>query len=517
MRIYMTLTGCTTVEGFDSGQHVLDMPLVLHHFKHSLKRQLARCLARMSISAPPTTVTKTRVIDTVATDHSLLGSPIAHLPPELLIEVFAFCAVADTLSPLALGSVCRFWKEVVDFSPRIWQVITLDDRVGSIALAQRQASLWLARSAPLPFDITLRASSPDVLLPLLSPCLREIGRWYRFTLSGHRQESVSLTDLDIKSMERLCIVIRSDDGVFEDAELPRSTFQEHSPMWPGEAVMNIWMTGLPPSRSLSPLHFTTITIVDTSFQIHLTAPAILDFLGACPELRTLDFEAYIYSDERDSLPSPMVSLPRLSSLSLKSTSLTRAILSSINAPNLSELYLSYLNVDFDILIEGHDDGDSEDEANDFSRSPSSDHATGMGLRKLISRCNPPIRILEMDYSDMRTKDFLYVFDRLTTLEDFVIVASDMSDTVIRHLRPFWANNGTEMRVRLPFLQRLVLLHCHRLTGDIVVDVMKSRVQCTDSLSSPATLSEVTVSECEGFTNHHAQLLRKELGNRFKDD
>ncbi|KAK0201735.1 hypothetical protein DFS33DRAFT_1015602 [Desarmillaria ectypa] len=493
------------------------MHLGLHHFKFSLQRQLARCLASMTISAPPTTTAKARVIGTVVTSHSLLGSPIAHLPPELLIEVFAFCAAADALSPLALGSVCRFWKEVVDFSPRIWQVITLDDRVGSVALAQRQASLWLARSAPLPFDLNLHSSSPDFLFPLLSPCLHELGRWHRFTLSGHRQESVTLTDLDIKSMERLYIVIRSDDGDFEDVELPRNTFLEHSPMWPGEAVMNVWMTGLPPFRSLSPLHFTTITIVDTSFQIHLTASAILDFLGACPVLRTLDFEAYIYSDERDSLPSPMVSLPHLSSLSLKSTSLTRAILSSINAPNLSELYLSYLNVDFDILIEGHDNGDSDDEANDFSRSPSSDHATGMGLRKLISRCNPPIRILEMDYSDMRTKDFLYIFDRLTTLEDFVIVASDMSDTVIRHLRPFWTNNSTEMRVRLPLLQRFVLLHCHRLTGDIVVDTMKTRVQFTDCLSSPATLSEVMVSECEGFTDRHAQLLRKELGNRFKDE
>ncbi|KAG7443053.1 uncharacterized protein BT62DRAFT_982220 [Guyanagaster necrorhizus] len=463
------------------------------------------------------TVVKTRVIDTAVTNRSLLGSPIAQLPPELLIEVFTLCAVADALSPLALGSVCRFWKEVVDFSPRIWQVITLDDRVGSVAFAQRQASLWLARSAPLPFDVNLHASSPDVLFPLLSPCLPEIRRWHCFTLSGHRQESVSLTDLDIKSMDRLYIVIRSDDGDFEVTELPRTTFLEHSPMWPGDAVMNVWMTGLPPSRSLLPLHFTTITIVDTSFQIHLTASAILNFLGACPELRTLDFEAYIYSDERDSLPSPTVSLPHLSSLSLKSTSLTRAILSAINAPNLSELYLSYLNVDFNILIEGYDNGDSEDEANDFSRSPSSDHATGMGLRKLISRCNPPIRILEMDYSDMRTKDFLYVFDRLTTLEDFVIVASDMSDTVIRHLRPFWANNHTEMQVRLPLLQRLVLLHCHRLTGDILVDVINSRVQYTDSLSSPAILSEVTVSECEGFTDRHAQLLRKELGNRFKDE
>ncbi|KAK0464577.1 uncharacterized protein EV420DRAFT_1050826 [Desarmillaria tabescens] len=494
------------------------MLLVLHHFQLSLRRQLARCLASMTILAPPTTMVKARVIGTVVTDHSSLSSPIAYLPPELLIEVFAFCAAADGLSPLALGRVCRFWKEVVDFSPRIWQVITLDDRVGSIVLAQRQASVWLLRSAPLPFDVNLHASSPDHLFPLLSPCLRELDRWHRFTLSGHRQESVILTDLDIKSMERLYIVIRSDDGDFEDEELPRATFLEHSPMWPGEAVMNVWMTGLPPSRSLPPLHFTTITIVDTSFQIHLTASAILDFLGACPELRTLDFEAYIYSDERDSLPSPMVSLPYLSFLSLKSTSLTRAILSSINAPNLSELYLSYLNVDFDILIEGHDNGDSEDEANDFSRSPSSDHATGMGLRKLISRCNPPIRILEMDYSDMRTKDFLYVFDHLVTLEDFVIVASDMSDTVIRHLRPFWANNGTEMQVRLPLLQRLVLLHCHRLTGDIVVDVMKSRVQYTDRLSSPAaTLSELMVSECEGFTDSHAQLLRKELGNRFKDE
>ncbi|TFY73216.1 hypothetical protein EWM64_g10796, partial [Hericium alpestre] len=56
-----------------------------------------------------------------------------------------------------------------------------------------------------------------------------------------------------------------------------------------------------------------------------------------------------------------------------------------------------------------EEGDSDDEWPDFSQSPYSDHATGMGVRSLLRRSNPPLRVLEMDYADMRTKDFRWLF------------------------------------------------------------------------------------------------------------
>ena len=77
-----------------------------------------------------------------------------------------------------------------------------------------------------------------------------------------------------------------------------------------------------------------------------------------------------------------------------------------------------------------DPGDSDDEANDFSRSPWTDHATGMGLRNLFRHGIPPLRELIMDYADLRTKDFKWLFERMPELELFYIVASDLSDNVV---------------------------------------------------------------------------------------
>ncbi|EED81811.1 predicted protein [Postia placenta Mad-698-R] len=121
------------------------------------------------------------------------------------------------------------------------------------------------------------------------------------------------------------------------------------------------------------------------------------------------------------------------------TCAVRTFLAHIDAPRLIELYLEHTNVDFPIQYDPYagstEDGDSDDEANDFSQSPWSDHATGMGLRALMQRSKPQLEVLEMTYADMRTKDFLWCFEQLNALREFRIVASDMSDTVIQALAP----------------------------------------------------------------------------------
>ena len=74
-------------------------------------------------------------------------------------------------------------------------------------------------------------------------------------------------------------------------------------------------------------------------------------------------------------------------------------------------------------------------------------------------------------------------------------------------------------MRLPRLQRLELSNCNELSGDVLLDVLSARVRLTDRL--PAwegnTLKEVIISDCPGFKWQHAELLRKELGDRVKRD
>jgi len=95
----------------------------------------------------------------------------------------------------------------------------------------------------------------------------------------------------------------------------------------------------------------------------------------------------------------------------------------------------------------------------------------MSLRRLISRSQPPLEILDMNLSDMRTKDFAWVFDRVPHLKQFSNVGSDMSDMVVRFFGPVSISGGGNafayqqpMRLRLPQLTTLKLISCRSSLG-----------------------------------------------------
>lgn len=303
--------------------------------------------------------------------------------------------------------------------------------------------------------------------------------------------------------------------------------------------MNIWLTRLPNEIS-TPLQFTTLSITEQSLCSTLPDPAaVLGLLQACPRLESFTLSGWKNPEVHEFHNLPVVSLPRLHTMHLRRTTLARAILSNVDVPSLSKLYLANLNVSYNVGSEFYEPGDSEDEAHDYSQSPWSDQATGMGLRNLITRCSPPIKTLEMDFSDMRTKDFIYVFDRLTQLEDFLIVASDMSNAVIRLLKPYdeaaladsssWTSTSQEtdhdtclspspsLSVRLPRLRNLELYNCHRMSGDAVVETLMQRVRYTDRFTPADTMQELIIDDCDLFKAGHEEILSKEFGRRFRLD
>ncbi|PFH53974.1 hypothetical protein AMATHDRAFT_136349 [Amanita thiersii Skay4041] len=452
---------------------------------------------------------------------------ITKLPPELLTEAFIFATHIDPLVPLRLRCVCRWWRCIVDSSPSIWQRLLLSDKV---AHSRYRALLWTKKSLPLPFDINLDITDSDTLLPHLSSLVAFVDRWRTVKLNDAWE--VRLVDFQLSPASLRTLVIDIQDSEFDEWEVfsvpqPKPIITT-SLKNPSTYAMNITLTRLPQPHLLTPFSFTHLEINESHFGGHQTHPfRVLSFLTMFPALQCFEFAGWPHDDEAHNELFPIVHLPDLHTLSLRNTCSARAILSHIYAPQLRVLYLYHLNVDFRLLQLGAgaslpEPGDSDDEANDYSQSPWSDHATGMGLRKLIMRCNPPIRVLEMDFSDMRTKDFKFVFESLPTLQEFMIVASDMSDTVINLLRPyrkFGVNEaeGGMMVVRLPALQRLELFSCQRLSGGVIVDALGSRVAYTDQHSSGDTLSDVSIVNCEGFTSMHGQTLSRVLGRRLRLD
>lgn len=443
-----------------------------------------------------------------------IAAPILILPPELLIDIFAFCVANEGLAPLTLREVCRWWHTLVDGSPRLWQTIHLNDAYGT-RLPQQQAVLWTTKSQPFKYDIELKVVDPQAILPLLSPLLSSIDRWRSFRIAGNNNDELLSPEFKLTqdTLTHLHLCLHDNDQDEWDDDEPRITFSPISPDDISTYALNLWIAKLPSPRLLPSLHFVHVTIAEGGEAgLHTQPIEILEFLTACPELESFFLSGYQHDNAIYDL-LPIVNLPNLITLHLKSTCFARAILSSLHTPRLQNLYLSHLNVDFELMGYYQEDGDSEDEAHDFSQSPSSDQATGMGLRTLINRSHPPIRVLEMDFCDMRTKDFVYVFDRLRHLEDFHIVASDMSDTVIGLLRPFYSPAKNAM-LRLPILRKLKLTNCQRLSGEAIVYSLSERVRFARKYPAH-TLWDVSISGCDGFTSQDRLLLSSVLGNRLR--
>lgn len=302
--------------------------------------------------------------------------------------------------------------------------------------------------------------------------------------------------------------------------------------------MNADVRALPLPQYMTAVNLRSLVVKDQSPEMTPDPMRLVNFLSSCPELKVFHYIGYPHEPPppKDRSLIRIANLPHLHTLVLHSTCAVRAILSHIHAPELTELYLEHTNMEFKLhhaaaYASEPEEGDSDDEAGDFSQSPWSDHATGMGLRTLIRRSKPPLEVLEMDYADMRTKDFLWCFNQLESLQEFRIVASDMSDKVIAMLAPFrpgasgadeedWppADSNVPLRVRLPKLSALELWNCQRLSGDAVVDALGARVRYTDNVSDRnaySKLSDVAVMNCTNFLPRHVMTLSSVLGIRLR--
>lgn len=484
-------------------------------------------------------------------------SPICRIPPELLIDIFTHCSdqPSDQLTPAVLGRVCRYWKDVTYLSPRIWQHIYLFESNGT-AISHNQAQWWMHMSAPLSFDVHVDTSTADMILPLLSPVFPQMQRLRRCVISGRHEEEFDLAKYPFDHtrdclVNELHILIKGVSALDtlglnpisngSDDRHASNIFRVHSPSnGPPELSLHFAVYALPLESVMKPIPVKSLCITEFSLDVTTDVPRLLNFLRSTPLLETLLFSGW--PQEGDPIQPgqlALVKLAHLRTLVIRSTVSVRAILSHIDAPSLEELYLEHTNVDFELRTEPYvvhqspaDEGDSDDEAHDFSQSPCSDYATGMGLRTLLKRSRPPLQLLHMDYADMRTKDFRWCFEHLEHLREFRIVGSDMSDRVVAMLAPyrrrvlaFGLANPRDVEdprgswaVRLPSLRNLAVCSCQRVSGNALVEALRERVAFTDRAAEEGrgeTLESVAVVGCSDFLFQHGQALEEVFGERMK--
>lgn len=504
--------------------------------------------------------------------HSIrfVMSSIRHLPAELLVDIFEKCSWGEPLAPLTLSFVCHMWHDIVYTSPRVWQFISLHDvrkhRVVTIDNLQRQASVWLSNSSPLPFDVTVdfQFYSQERFLAIISTIIGHLDRWESCTfVRGKRRETLNISGV-VRSANAHSDYTHSDSSDEEDSEseeeggrpklhtgtaavdqlevtvneavvLGQQLDDENRSDWedsddgdddlegklptfrrirPGSIRLGCPVPHLPFPGQINPMGITVLKIQEMGHSPP-NPIQLLRFLTAFPEIETLTFDGRALQPDydEDDVP-PVVTLPKLHGLTIGSTCSIRMILSHLDVPGLTRLYLQRLNTDAIIPNQPTgEDGDSEDEAHDYSQSPSSDHATGMGLRMLQKRSKPPLRVLDMDYSDLRTKDFLFCFDHFSLLRKFRIVASDMSDKVIEMLGPRDDPSGRR-GVRLPCLKELELHHCQRVTGSAIVNALRGRVSVVDRSPIYPRMDHVSVVDCAEVLPEHNLALSVIFGSRF---
>ncbi|KAK7690147.1 hypothetical protein QCA50_006796 [Cerrena zonata] len=476
--------------------------------------------------------------------------PISLLPVELIIEIFVHCAQGAEdypLAPFHISHVCRLWRDIAYDCPPIWQYLFLDDR-STRKLSQFQIDFWLSRSRSLPLDVHFHISDYDKLLPLIIPLFRTMYRWRRCVFSGKVQDTIEfsgylrqgvrahLQELQIVLLNESEITSPDSEGRSYPPSIRRVPCTTHP--FSHHLIFRCSVLKLPSSSTLTTFQVTKVVLSEGTAEGIIDTTQMLEFLSFCPQVEYFQYygaprdPAYPHPD----VPPPMVHLPKLQTLFIHSSCAVRTLLSHIDAPRLTSLYLEHTNTECDpsttpLYPYATEDGDSDDEAGDFSQSPWSDHATGMGLRSLIRRSNPPLDFLAMDYADMRTKDFKWCFDRLKDLTVFRIVASDMSDKVIALLAPY-APHGYGLRdeddmdvdeeedhcmhVRLPKLISLELWNCQRLSGQAIVQALQSRVRYSDTFADGIRfqrMEEIAVMGCSGFTPANAFDLEEVVGGQ----
>ncbi|TFK99491.1 hypothetical protein BDV98DRAFT_571052, partial [Pterulicium gracile] len=454
------------------------------------------------------------------------------LPTELFISIFALCAQNDSLSPYTLSRVCRSWREIVHNCPQLWQDICITDN--SEPSWRRLAHLWLERAKPLQLSLEMDIDANSEILPLLIPFLSCLSRVAKIKPG---------VDHDWVEVDSHRWLERSDGApvqVFLDFMLLQPDLEDIEPLrfnpTECEGYISIRAYQLPhlgPDRRTDTLRFLRLTEY-TDFMTDLAPHEILSFVSSFPQLDYFRFDGWCHPYEPCAPLSEPVVLKQLKLLTLHETCMARPLLSELYTPVLSSLALSTLNIGFALdEYESSLVGDSDDESNDPSQSPWSDHATGMGLRLWIQRtirttgyC-PILERLAMDMSDLRTKDFLFVFDHLELLGEFLITGSDMSDTVVGFLGPFSLEDPTDpekmvTRLRLPRLRTAWFGECNRFSGEVVVKTFTERLHFTDTASqenidghSPfGTLQYLGIGGCQLFYPRHEDALREVLGERF---
>jgi len=352
------------------GRNAVDMRLLVNPRRLPDDLDALACAmgAALSASPPPPPVS----------NGMINALPLVRdLPVEILAEVFlhshrAAVAARDLSRPLRLSQVCRHFRQVAFISPQLWRNITIDDQHSTSASnTAGWLALWLRNSGACSLSATLRIrEDPAAFVRTVLPVLR--GHTHRL-----RKLKLVLTDSPA-AVHIWSALVRSPYLDYLKVSVDPMLVRKFAHLTdcssvagvitsPNQRLASLPLPLIPPSSAFDqPLsQMIYLKLHECQYDRPTTAARVLDFLALCPALQMLDFCGAAVDVGRSA--RSVISLPALRIVHVSETVLARDLLSNMHMPALQELHLRQLNVAWT----GHDgffeDGDSDDEAHDFSR------------------------------------------------------------------------------------------------------------------------------------------------------
>jgi hypothetical protein len=263
-----------------------------------------------------------------------LNAPLRRrpLPNETLLRIFLDCRGMDSWAPAAVSHVCRRWRQVALGHPALWSCIEL----GRGETALHRVSEWAERARKMPMDLVVRCSEHADRVDMIP--------WLREKADGIK--SLAMFHMDLRADNRLLPSLPPFARLealrilgLEEFDLDLrwvARLLEGSPRLTSLSLAGVSSLRCPESLigvAAQLTHLSIGALSHTDYQFPIRVDAVLQVISACGGLQSLECHTLALPDEGD-LPSPTVSLPHLSTLSIGDGPETCIILKYLYAPQL---------------------------------------------------------------------------------------------------------------------------------------------------------------------------------------
>ena len=294
--------------------------------------------------------------------HRTLISPIRKLPIDVLQNIFIAClptahnpVMSKSEPPILLTQICSSWRNVAHATPQLWKSIhiavpgpndypytTMEQQIDRRSEAVQE---WLTRSAAYPLEISIGGhweAYDEFYEKIIDSLIRFSDRWRKVLFSARYQVLVPIASLPpskVPLLETLSLIC----PVVEPLPVTDLDTQPICGVMKAPNLRNLWLCGywlsqLNEDVTRFPINWsqlTNIVLEMTFYRTHFSVSRAYEVLSLCSNLITCQLEFGDIPPVIDELPLDIISLPFLTSLSVRESSSLKKLFTRLHLPSLN--------------------------------------------------------------------------------------------------------------------------------------------------------------------------------------